>query len=62
MGVATTYPECAVPFEGLTKGIVAEYTDAFTDASKALVVAGVTADDTRSLAAGVMAGTFAVNE
>jgi hypothetical protein len=62
MGVATTYPECAAPFEGLTSGIVAEYTDAFTDGSKALVVAGVTADDTRSLAAGVMAGTFSVNQ
>ena len=62
MGVATTYPECAAPFEGLTRGIVAEYTDAFTDGSKALVVAGVTADDTRSLAAGVMAGTFSVNQ
>jgi hypothetical protein len=62
MGVATSYPECAAPFDGLTKGIVAEYTDAFTDGSKALVVAGVTADDTRSLAAGVMAGTFSVNQ
>jgi len=61
MGVATTYPECAAPFDGLSQGIVQEYTDAFTDGSKALVVAGVTADDTRALAAGVMAGTFAVN-
>ncbi len=41
-----------------TTGIIKEVTDAFNDGSKALVVAGTTADDTRDLAAMVMSGTL----
>jgi len=41
-----------------TTGIIKEVTNAFTDGSKALVVAGTTADDTRNLAAKVMTGTL----
>ncbi len=37
-----------------TTGIIKEYTGAFTDGKKALVVAGTTADDTRALCAKVM--------
>jgi hypothetical protein len=40
-----------------TTGIIKEYTGAFTDGSKALVIAGTTADNTRSLCAQAMAGT-----
>jgi len=42
-----------------TTGIIKEVTGAFTDGSKALVIAGTTADNTRSLAADAMAGTLA---
>lgn len=41
-----------------TTGIIKEYTGAFTDGSKALVIAGTTADNTRSLCAQAMAGTL----
>lgn len=41
-----------------TTGVIKEYTGAFTDGSKALVVAGTTADDTRNLASMVMSGTL----
>jgi hypothetical protein len=41
-----------------TTGIIKEYTNAFTNGKKALVVAGTDADDTRSLAAMLIAGTY----
>lgn len=44
---------------GGPNGVIKEVTDAFTDGSKALVVAGNSADDTRALAAKVIAGTYA---
>jgi hypothetical protein len=58
MEVATTYPECAAPFDGLSEGMVKEYTDAFGSGQKALVVAGVVADDTRALAGKVVSGAI----
>lgn len=42
----------------LTTGLIKEVDDAFGSGRKALVVAGTTADDTRSLAANVMQGTL----
>jgi hypothetical protein len=42
----------------LTEGLIKEVTNAFGSGRKALVVAGTTADDTRSLAAKVMSGTL----
>ena len=41
-----------------TEGIIKEVTDAFTDGSKALVVAGTTADNTRAMAAKLISGTL----
>ncbi len=40
-----------------TTGVIKEYTGAFADGSKALVVAGTDADDTRALCADVIAAT-----
>jgi S-layer protein (TIGR01564 family) len=57
--VATTYPECAADFTGLSDGIIREFTNAFGSGQKALVVAGVTADDTRALATRVLGGDLA---
>jgi hypothetical protein len=42
----------------LSTGLIKEVADAFSSGQKALVVAGTTADDTRSLAARVMSGTL----
>ncbi|MCK4714029.1 MAG: S-layer protein, partial [Candidatus Aenigmarchaeota archaeon] len=58
MDVASTWPECGVPFENLNDGIIKEYTDAFGSGQKALVIAGVVGDDTRALAARVLSGTM----
>jgi hypothetical protein len=41
-----------------TTGIIKEYASAFTNGKKALVVAGTDADDTRNLAAMLIAGTY----
>lgn len=41
-----------------TTGVIKEYTGAFADGSKALVVAGTDADDTRSLCGQLIAGTL----
>lgn len=57
MGLPKTEPGCYEQWT-YTTGIIKEYTDAFGSGKKALVVAGTTADDTRSLAAKVMAGTL----
>jgi len=45
-----------------TEGIIMEVTGKFTDGSKALVVAGTSADNTRTLAAKVMAGTLSYSK
>jgi hypothetical protein len=45
-----------------TTGVIKEYTDAFGSGQKALVVAGTSADDTRSLAAKVIQGTMSFEE
>jgi len=58
MDVETAYPACVAPFEGLSEGMVKEYTDAFGSGQKALVVAGYTADDTRALAGKVISGAI----
>jgi len=57
MNIPSTKPECYQQWT-YTTGIIKEYTNAFGSGKKALVVAGTTADDTRSLAAKVMAGTL----
>ncbi|RKX42589.1 MAG: hypothetical protein DRP27_09195 [Thermotogae bacterium] len=57
MNVSNSEPECYQSFTYST-GIIKEYTDAFGSGQKALVVAGLTADDTRNLAAKVMQGTL----
>ncbi len=58
MDVSTSWPDCAADFENLNEGMIKEYTDAFGTGQKALVVAGVTGDDTRSLAGRVLSGTM----
>jgi hypothetical protein len=57
MNIPNTEPACYEQWT-YTTGIIKEYTNAFGSGKKALVVAGTTADDTRSLAAKVMAGTL----
>ncbi len=57
MSLPNTEPGCYEQWT-YTTGIIKEYTDAFGSGKKALVVAGTTADDTRSLAAQVMGGTL----
>jgi hypothetical protein len=57
MSLPNTEPGCYEQWT-YTTGIIKEYTDAFGSGQKALVVAGTTADDTRSLAAQVMSGTL----
>jgi hypothetical protein len=57
MDIPNTEPECYEQWT-YTTGIIKEYADAFGSGQKALVVAGTTADDTRSLAAQVMSGTL----
>jgi hypothetical protein len=52
---ANGIPACAD--WSLTTGLIKEVTNAFGSGQKALVVAGTTADDTRSLAGRVVAGT-----
>jgi hypothetical protein len=58
MGVSMDWPDCFADFESLDEGMIAEYDDAFGSGQKALVIAGVTGDDTRALAAKVLAGTM----
>lgn len=58
MDVAGTWPECGAPFENLNDGMIKEYNDAFGSGQKALVIAGVTGDDTRALAARALSGTL----
>ncbi len=53
---ATGIPACDA--WTLSTGLIKEVDDAFSSGRKALVVAGTTADDTRSLAAMVMQGTL----
>jgi hypothetical protein len=58
MGVSMDWPDCFADFEDLNEGVIEEYTDAFGSGQKALVIAGVTGDDTRALAAKVLSGTM----
>lgn len=48
---------CLTPFADLNVGMIKNYNDAFGSGQKALVVAGLSGDDTRALAAKVMQGT-----
>jgi hypothetical protein len=59
MEVTMDYPACAEAddLSGLNEGLIKEYTDAFSSGQKALVIAGMTADDTRALAAKALSGT-----
>jgi hypothetical protein len=60
MDAETAYPACteAADLQGLDEGLIKVYDDAFGSGQKALVVAGMMADDTRALAARVMSGTL----
>jgi hypothetical protein len=58
MDVSSEWPDCFADFENLNEGMIAEYDDAFGSGQKALVIAGVTGDDTRALAAKVLQGTL----
>ena len=60
MDTTTDWPACgeAADIAGLSEGIIKEYTDAFGSGQKALVIAGMTGDDTRALTAKVLAGTL----
>lgn len=58
MDVSMDWPACNADFEDLNTGSITEYTDAFGSGQKALVIAGKTGDDTRSLAAMALQGTM----
>jgi hypothetical protein len=45
---------CGAPFDGLSTGMVKNVADAFGSGQKALIIAGLTGDDTRALAARVL--------
>jgi hypothetical protein len=57
MDVSTAWPDCFADFENLNEGMIKEYDDAFGSGQKALVIAGVTGDDTRNLAARALTDT-----
>jgi len=56
--LGTTTADCMSAWN-YTTGIIKQVTDGFTDGSRALIVAGTKATDTRALAAKVMQGTLA---
>lgn len=59
MDVSMDWPACseADDLSGLNEGVIKSYANAFSSGQKALVVAGMDADDTRALAAKALTGT-----